>query len=83
MSRRLLVESAKSNVRVAVARALATALITGIDNAAEEGRPLTQLQQTDLATMSVMAYQEALDSCGLLDFEAFITPSRSRKDTHE
>ena len=70
MSARLRAESAKSHLRAVVARALATALITGIDNASEEGHALTQLQQIDLATMHIMAYSEALDGCKVIDFEA-------------
>ena len=63
-------ESAKSTVRVAVSKALASALIGGFDEAAEEGRPLTQLQRIDVATMHIMAYSEAIEACNLLEFEA-------------
>lgn len=55
-------DSAQSEVRVAVSRALANALILGIDNCCEEGRPLKQVQQIDLAIMSIMAYDQALQS---------------------
>lgn len=54
------IEGAKSHLRATLARALAEALVCGIDNAAAEGRPLTQLQQIDVATMAVMAYHEAI-----------------------
>lgn len=67
------VTSAQSTLRTAVARALATALVTGIDNCAEEDRPLTQLQEIDLATMHVMAYQEALDACGTVQVESMLS----------
>lgn len=49
-------EMAASTLRAHLARALAEALITGIDHAQAEGHELTQLQQIDLATMSHMAY---------------------------
>ena len=45
-------------------------LITGIDNASEEGHPLSQVQQIHVATMTIMAYSEALDACRNMDFEA-------------
>jgi hypothetical protein len=54
------VASASSTLRAVMARALAQALVTGIYNAEQEGHPLTQLQQIDLATMTVMAYGETL-----------------------
>jgi len=53
-------DAAKSAIRVAVARAVADALITGIDNCAEEGRALTQVQQTDMTVMAVLAAHEAI-----------------------
>lgn len=59
--RRLPLESAKSALRVAVAHALATAAATGFDNAQEEGRPLTQLQQIDVLEMHMHAYHEAVE----------------------
>lgn len=70
MNRPVSAESAKSQIRATVARALATALVTGIDQAAEELRPLSQVQQIDMATMAVMAYQHALEAAESLDFEA-------------
>lgn len=45
------------------------ALVTGIDNAEQEGHPLTQVQQVDLATMTIMAYEEAVHACAGLAFE--------------
>jgi hypothetical protein len=63
-------ESAKSTVRAVTARALAQALICGIAQAEAEGRPLTQVQCIDLATLSVMAYDEAIDACHGIDLEA-------------
>lgn len=62
-------DSAKSNVRVAVSKALASALITGIDNCSEEGRGLTQVQQIDLAVMHIMSYDQALETCANIDTE--------------
>ena len=64
------VDGAESAIRASVGKALASALITGIDNCADEGRPLDQLQTIHLATMCVMAYDEALRACELLRFEA-------------
>jgi hypothetical protein len=61
MAKTLALEWAQSNLRVTVARALAAALITGIDNAASEGRPLTQVQQIDVATMHLMAYAAGVE----------------------
>jgi len=71
--KRIKLDSAQSAVRATVARALAEALILGIDNAEVEGHSLTQLQQVDLATMHVMAYVNALDTCATLQFEARIS----------
>lgn len=51
-------EGAKSTLRAVLARALAEALIGGIDQAEAEGRPLNQLQRIHLATMAIMAYEE-------------------------
>lgn len=54
------VESASSSLRATLSRALATALITGIDQARENGHPLTQMQEIDLATMAAMAYHDGV-----------------------
>lgn len=66
------VESAASLMRAVASRALAQALVDGIDNAKEEGRPLTQLQQIDLATMTVMAYGSILDAAEAVEASAMI-----------
>jgi len=63
------VSDAASTMRAVSARALASALVLGIDQCAEEGRPLTQVQQVHLATMSVMAYEDILDGCSTLDLD--------------
>jgi len=63
------VSDAASTMRAVSARALASALVLGIDQCAAEGRPLTQVQQIHLATMSVMAYEEILDGCLTLDLD--------------
>lgn len=64
------VASAQSFLRAAGARALASALVTGIDHAEQEDHPLTQEQQIDLATMTVMAYDEILKGADLILIEA-------------
>jgi len=61
-------DSAQSSIRVAVSHALAEALILGIDNCEQEGRRLSQVQQIHLATMSIMAYDNALEACDTLKF---------------
>lgn len=58
------VDDAKSTARALLARTLASALITGIDQAAQEHHELTQLQQIDMATMTIMAYRD-----GMADFD--------------
>jgi hypothetical protein len=60
------VDDAQSTLKAAVSRALASALILGIDHAEEEGTPLTQLQQVHMATMSIMSYDAAIEGCELL-----------------
>ena len=58
---RISVEDAQSAVRATVSRALAEALVLGIDEAAQNERPLTQLQQIDVATMAIMSYDKAIE----------------------
>lgn len=70
-------DSAQSALRATTARALAEALICGIDLCAEEGTPLSQNQQIRLAVMSHMAYDQALESCAGLTLEATLFRSRS------
>lgn len=65
--RRIKLESAQSEIRATVSRALATALIDGIDECKEEGRPLTAMQQIHLATMVVMSYEIAVDAVANLE----------------
>ena len=62
--------SAQSAVRASTARALAKALICGIDLAEAEGRPLTQVQCIDLTIMNIMAYDEAIETCRGIEVEA-------------
>ena len=52
------VSAAQSEARAVMARMMAEALVTAIDNAQQEGRPLTQLQQEDIATMFFMAHAQ-------------------------
>ena len=54
------VDSVKSTARATISRALAAALITGFEEAAEEGRPLSDLQKMDMATLSIMEYHDAI-----------------------
>lgn len=54
------IEDAKSCARSVLSRTLALALITGIDQALQEGHELTQLQQIDIATMHIMAYHDGM-----------------------
>jgi len=63
-------DDAKSVLRAAGARALATSLITGIDECAQEGRPLTQVQQTFLARMTIMAYAEIMEGESMMDIDS-------------
>ena len=73
-------EGALSTFRAVVSRALAEALITGIDNAEAEGRPLLQVQQTHLATMTVMAYGDAIEAADrALSFEATLVEIAGRE----
>lgn len=65
-------EAAQSAVRVAAANALATAFVTGIDAAREEGRPLLQVQEIALWKMAVMAYGDVLDVAKGLEVDAAI-----------
>src|ERR1700679_1312778 len=67
------VEAAKSSLRVAVAHVAATGLIMGFDDAAEEGRPLGQLQKIHLVEMSMMAVASTIEAHEeTLDFEAVV-----------
>jgi len=68
-SDKIRVSAAKSQLKVSVSKALASALITGIDNCEQEGHPLNQVQQIYLATMSIMTYSEAIEGCELIDTE--------------
>lgn len=69
MAKLVSLTSAQSAVRASVARALAEALICGFDNAAEEGHTLNQLQSIDIATMHIMAYDNAIKTCEVLETE--------------
>ena len=60
-------ETAKSEIRATVSLALATALVTGFDEASEDGHPLTEVQKISVAKMSVMAYSHALEGCENID----------------
>lgn len=53
-------DGAQSEIRATVANALAKALICGIDECDQNNRPLSQLQQIDLAKFSIMSYDEAI-----------------------
>lgn len=67
------VESAKSSLRVAVANAAAEGIISGFDEAAEMGRPLTELQRTDITKMVMMAVASTINEHEhTLDFEAVL-----------
>jgi len=62
--------SAQSTVRTVTARALAKALICGINLAEAEDRPLTEVQCIDLTVMHIMAYDDAIEACHGIDLEA-------------
>lgn len=66
------VDDAKSAIRSAVSRALARALILGIDNCEQEDHELTQLQQIDFATMVVMCYDQAFEAIEGLEAAALL-----------
>jgi hypothetical protein len=54
-------ESAQSAIRVTLANAMSDALVTGIDNVEQvTERPLTQVQQSALWAMTLMAYRDAV-----------------------
>lgn len=65
-------EGAKSTFRAVIARALAQALIDGIDNAAEEGRGLTLLLQRVGVGHDRHRRQVGLQGEGALDVDAMI-----------
>lgn len=54
------IDAAKSTARATISRALASALITGFEEAAEEGRSLSDLQKMDMATLAIMEYHDAV-----------------------
>jgi len=64
------VSNVQSTIRATVSRALAEALICGIDECDEEKCELTQVQKINLATMSIMSYDKAIEACELIAFEA-------------
>jgi len=68
-SPKISVEAARSTMRATGSRALAQALVCGIDLVVEEGGTLSQTDRINLTTMTIMAYQEVLDSCNMLDVE--------------
>jgi hypothetical protein len=77
MRQQISTEAAASMLRASASRALARAVVCGIDEAAQEGRPLTQLQQIDLLTMAVMAYHDELvQVLAGLSVEALIEEAR-------
>lgn len=83
-TRKINLDGAQSTVRATVARALAEAAVSGVDNARQEGHPLTLLQQIDVTTMHIMAYDNALNACEGLEvmsmLEATVAkPKRSSK----
>ena len=49
-----------STFRAVTATSMAAGLITGFDNAVEEGVPLTQVQQIHVTAMMFMAYRDAV-----------------------
>lgn len=64
--------SAHAQLRQSVARALAEALINGFSVARDEGRPLTDLQQIDVTTSAVMAFDHATEGCDNLVAEELV-----------
>jgi hypothetical protein len=65
------VDSAQSEFRAAISTALAEALICGINECNEENMPLSELQQINLAKMSIMTYYTTvLKTEGNLEVEA-------------
>lgn len=65
----LSVPDAQSALRAAGSRALAQALVLGIDECAQVGKPLTQVQQVALATMAIMSMDEILDAADLMTLD--------------
>lgn len=51
---------AQSTLRATLARGVAAAVVGGIDEANEEGRPLSQVQQMSMVRMACMAYRDAV-----------------------
>lgn len=60
-------DGTKGLVRAIASKALAEALVTGIDQCEEEARPLDQLQRIHLATMSIMSYKTIIDALDDID----------------
>jgi hypothetical protein len=61
------VSEAQSEIRASVSTALATALITGVDEIRENGGNLTQVDIIHLAKMHIMAYDLAIAACNNID----------------
>jgi hypothetical protein len=73
-------DSAKSQIRASISRALATALVNGIGNCSEENRPLSELQMIDLATMVIMAYDQAIQGCENIDLDERLRTQRDESN---
>ena len=66
-------EGAKSTLRVIVARGVASALVGGFAECAEEGRPLNEKQKATIVEMALMSYADVIDQGEKsLDAEALI-----------
>lgn len=70
------VEAARSTMRAAGSRALAQALICGINEVVENGGTLTESDRIHLTTMAIMAYEEIITSCNTLDIEVSLQEFR-------
>lgn len=79
MSKKMVtLEAAQSAVRTAAANALASAFVTGVDLAREEGRELQQVQEVALLKMVVMAYGDALEVAESLEVDAAVAQRLGR-----
>lgn len=52
----------KSTLRAAGSEALAKAVVLGIDECAQIGKPLSQVQQIGLVRMAIMSYDSILEA---------------------
>jgi len=77
--KQITVSAAQGTARVAVANSLATALFTSIDELAEEGTELTQIQKIHLGKMHIMAYGNGLEIIDTMSVDAMLESVRDER----